>query len=282
MNGLAPTGVLATTDWLAGNLDQPDLVLVDARWRPDGSAPSVFADGHVPGAGRVDWRSDLIAEPRPETPGALRVADAIQVSAVAGRLGIGRDSTVVVYDDSQGLFAARTWWTMRTYGVASVKVLDGGYPAWVAEGRATTTVDRPRGAVDVALQGPDRTCVTTTDVRALLGSPGVLLLDARAAADYRGFEGNTRRLGHIPGAINVPVGATSQPGNHHLRDLPQLRARLEAASVPRGKRLICYDGSGVAAAKLAYVLAVLGYDDVAVYDGGWAEWGDRLDLPVDR
>lgn len=282
MDGLAPAQDLVTTDWLAVNLDQPGVVVVDARWRPDGSAPTVFAAGHIPGAGLVDWRTELIAADQPEAHGALQVADASQVSAVAGRLGIGPDSTVVIYDDSQGLFAARTWWTLRAYGIGSVSILDGGYPAWVAEGRATTTLDRPRAATSVALNGPDLTCLSTSDVRALLGSGGVLLLDARASADYRGFEGNTKRLGHIPGAINVPVGATSQPGSHHLRDLAKLRARLEAAGVSHDKRLVCYDGSGVAAAKLAYVLRVLGYEQVSVYDGGWAEWGDRLDLPVDR
>ena len=119
-------------------------------------------------------------------------------------------------------------------------------------------------------------------MRGLLGSPEVTLLDARAPAEYHGFEGNTKRLGHIPGAINVPVGGTSEPGHQRLRDGAVLRDMLHRANVTRGTRMVCYDGSGVAAAKLAFVLTLLGHDDVAVYDGGWAEWGNRLDLPVDR
>ena len=129
---------------------------------------------------------------------------------------------------------------------------------------------------------PNRTRLTTSDVRGLLGSPDVTLLDARAPAEYRGFEGNTKRLGHIPGAVNVPVGATSEPGSQRLRDGAALRDLLHRANVSRGRRMVCYDGSGVAAAKLAFVLTLLGHEDVAVYDGGWAEWGNRLDLPVDR
>ena len=137
-------------------------------------------------------------------------------------------------------------------------------------------------ATRVALASPNRMRVTTADVRELLGSADVTLVDSRAAAEYRGFEGNAKRLGHIPGALNVPVGATSQPGGQQLRDGEELRALLHAANVTRGRRMVCYDGSGVAAAKLAFVLTLLGHDDVAVYDGGWADWGNRLDLPVDR
>jgi len=110
----------------------------------------------------------------------------------------------------------------------------------------------------------------------------VTLLDARAPAEFRGFEGNTKRLGHIPGAINVPVGATSLPGSQRLRDASALRDLLHSANVSRGRRMVCYDGSGVASTKLALVLTLLGHEEVAVYDGGWAEWGNRLDLPVDR
>ena len=83
-------------------------------------------------------------------------------------------------------------------------------------------------------------------------------------------------------AINVPIGGMHEPGSQRLRDGDALRTRLHTANVSRGRRMVAYDGSGVAAAKLAFVLTLLGHEDVAVYDGGWAEWGNRLDLPVDR
>jgi thiosulfate/3-mercaptopyruvate sulfurtransferase len=124
--------------------------------------------------------------------------------------------------------------------------------------------------------------LTTSDVRGMLGAPSVAFLDARAPAEYRGFEGNARRLGHIPGALNVPVGNMHELGSQRLRSGEELRNQLHAANVSRGRRMVAYDGSGVAAAKLAFVLMLIGHDDVAVYDGGWAEWGNRLDLLVER
>ena len=279
MSGLARPEILATTEWLAENLGRGVRVL-DLRWRPDGSAPAVHAGGHIPGAARVDWRHDLVDDGgEGET---ILLASPDRVSALAVRLGIADDTTVVVYDDTQSLFAARAWWSFRAYGLESVRVLDGGFPDWAAEGRSISNARVEPGAGGFTLRGPNRTRLTTSDVRGLLGSPDVTLLDARAPAEYRGFEGNTKRLGHIPGAVNVPVGATSQPGGQRLRDGAELRDLLHHANVTRGRRMVCYDGSGVAAAKLAFVLTLLGHEDVAVYDGGWAEWGNRLDLPVDR
>jgi thiosulfate/3-mercaptopyruvate sulfurtransferase len=279
MDGWAGSKHLATTEWLAGNVDQAGLRIVDARWRPDGSARAVHEMGHIPGAVHLDWRTDLID---PSGEDALLLAGPDRVAELTTRLGIGDGTEVVVYDDSQSLFASRVWWSLRTYGLRSVRVLDGGFPAWVDEGRAISNAAPTQIPTTITLGDPARLRVTTSDVRALLGSPDVTLLDARAPAEFRGFEGNTKRLGHIPGAINVPVGATSLPGSQRLREASALRDLLHSANVSRGRRMICYDGSGVASTKLALVLTLLGHDEVAVYDGGWAEWGNRLDLPVDR
>ena len=280
MNGLARPEILATTEWLAEQLGRPGIRVLDLRWRPDGSAAGVHAMGHVPGAVKVDWRAELTDDVADGEAFVLVTPD--RIAALAERAGISDGSTVVVYDDSQGVFAARAWWSLRAYGLESVRILDGGYPAWVAEGRPISNAEVVLPPAGFTPRGPNRTRLTTADVRGLLGAPDVTLLDARAPSEYRGFEGNTKRLGHIPGALNVPVGATSLPGSQHLRDGTQLRALLHAGNVSRGRRMVCYDGSGVAASKLAFVLTLLGHEDVAVYDGGWAEWGNRLDLPVDR
>jgi thiosulfate/3-mercaptopyruvate sulfurtransferase len=280
MTGLARPELLATTDWLAEQLGRPGLRILDSRWRPDGSAAAVYSVGHIPGAVAIDWRAEL-TEDAPDSE-AILLVNPDRMAAFAERTGISDGTTVVVYDDSQSVFAARAWWSLRTYGLESVRILDGGYPAWVGEGRSISNAEVAPMRAGFTIRGPNRMRLTTADVRGLLDAPDVTLLDARAPSEYKGFEGNTRRLGHIPGALNMPVGAMSEAGGQRLRDGTQLRALLHAHNVSRGRRMVCYDGSGIAAAKLAFVLSLLGHDDVAVYDGGWAEWGNRLDLLVER
>jgi thiosulfate/3-mercaptopyruvate sulfurtransferase len=278
--GLARPEFVASTEWLAEQLGRPDVRILDVRWRPDGSGRAVWAAGHVQGAAHVDWRADL-SDPS-ESGDALLLAGPEQVARTLGLAGVGDGATVVVYDDTVSLFAARTWWSLRVYGLESVRVLDGGYPAWVEEGRGQSTATAPPPPAHFTPRAQSRMRLTTSDVRALLSSPDVTLLDARAPAEYRGHEGNTKRLGHIPGAVNVPVGAMTRPGSQHFKVGDELRELLFKANVARGRRMVCYDGSGIAAAKLAFALTLLGHDDVAVYDGGWSDWGNRLDLPVDR
>ncbi len=278
--GFARPELLASTEWLAERLGRSELRVLDVRWRPDGTGRQTFATGHVPGAAYLDWAADLVDRDDPTQ--AFLLAGPEQVAGALGRAGFADGSTIVVYDDTLSLYASRVWWSLRAYGFDSVRILDGGYPAWVDEGRSVSHADiaPPPGVFTPRAQLRMR--LTTSDIRALLGSPDVVLLDARAPAEYRGHEGNSKRLGHIPGAVNVPAALMSEPGGQRFRRAPELRDQLHRANVTRGRRMICYDGGGVAAAKLAFVLSLLGHDDVAVYDGGWTDWGDRLDLPVER
>jgi thiosulfate/3-mercaptopyruvate sulfurtransferase len=282
VTGFARPELLASTEWLADELSRPDVRVVDVRWRPDGTGEAVFASGHIPGAAYLDWRSELNDAPSDETGHSLRLAPPDSVAAFMRRAGVSAATTLVLYDDTLGLYAARAWWSLRVYGFESARILDGGFPAWRAESRPVSTGELPHPEGSFTPRLNPRLRLSTTDVRSLLGSPDAQLIDGRANPEYRGHEGNARRLGHIPGAVSLPVGSMHEPGTQRLLDADAIRAQLTRATVARGKRLVCYDGSGVGAAKLAFVLTLMGYDDVAVYDGGWAEWGDRLDLPVER
>jgi thiosulfate/3-mercaptopyruvate sulfurtransferase len=272
--------LLASPDWLAENVGRSGLRILDVRWRPDGTSSMVFNDGHAPGATHLDWRAALTDGDAPG--GTLLLAPPDQVAAALAGAGIGNGTTVVVYDDTASLYAARTWWSLRACGLDSVRILDGGFGAWLATGRPVSHAvpEAPRGTFTARAQL--RLRLTTGDARALVGSPDALFLDARTPAEFHGHAGSGRRLGHIPGAVNLPAAATTAPGTGRFLDGDELRGLLAAAGVSRSRRVVCYDGTGVGAAKLAFVLALMGHDDVAVYDGGWADWGGRLDLPIER
>ena len=280
MTNFVQPELLASTAWLSENLGRPGLRILDARWRPDGSGRDVHARGHIPGARHLDWAATLMTTD--EESGQLRLAGPEQVANALGEAGVGDGSTVVVYDDTSSLYAARVWWSLRVYGFESCRVLDGGMASWLAEGRAEDQQSPPPHRATFTPRGTLRMRVATADARELLGSEAVQFVDARPSAEYRGFEGTSRRLGHIPGAVNVPAASLTVPGSQRFRGPDELRSVIRGAAVARGRRLICYDGAGVAATKLALVLTLLGHEDVAVFEGGWADWGDRLDLPVER
>jgi thiosulfate/3-mercaptopyruvate sulfurtransferase len=277
---LAHPELLATTAWLEEALDRPEIRILDVRWRSDGSGLDRYLQGHIPGAVYLDPLASLTEQD--DEDGILLLAPPQRVAEALGRLGVGDGTTVVVYDDIHGYYAARVWWTLRVYGLEACRILDGGFAAWVREDRpVASSLPEVTPAVFTPRAQP-RLRVTTGDVRGLLAAPDVIFVDARAPAEYRGLEGNTRRLGHIPGAVNLPAAALDAPGTQQLRSPAALRGLLQKAGILRGRRLICYDGSGIAAAKVAFVLFLLGYEDIALYDGGWADWGMRLDVPVER
>ena len=254
--------------------------MLDVRWRPDGTGRSEFARGHVPSATYLDWHATLSA-PGPGDQG-LMLAAPDRIAEALSAAGIGNGSTVVVYDDTASLYAARAWWSLRACGLESVRILNGGFGAWTGSGRPVSHAAGEHAAEHFTARAAVAVRLTTADVQALLGSPDAQLIDARSDLEFRGLQGIGGRLGHLPGAISLPAGTTTEIGTQHFLDGGALRSLLATAGVVRGRRLVCYDTLGIGAAKLAFVLTLMGHDNVAVYDGGWTEWAAHADLPLER
>ena len=281
MAGSLTPGPLVTAAWLAERLGQPDLRVVDATWFMPGDPRRGIDEhrkGHIPGA--VFFDIDAIADQATALPHMLPSPEAFAVSAAS--LGLSRDAAIIVYD-AQGIFSApRVWWTLHAMGFTDVAVLDGGLKAWIAEGHPVATGD---GAAATSSVAPAHDAALVHDleqVSAALASDAAQVLDARPEARFRGEAPEPRpglRSGHMPGALNLPFGGLIG-ADGRMKPVAELAAAFARAGVDLERPVIATCGSGVSAAILALALAVLGQDRAAVYDGSWAEWGGRDDVPV--
>ena len=268
---------LITTDELQAALAEriPPVVL-DVRWAL-GGAPGIedFRRGHLPSACFVDLDSELAGAPGVQGRHPLPDADVFEEAM--RRCGVNRDSAVVVYDAATGMSAARAWWLLRWFGHAGVRLLDGGYRAWTAEGRSVTAEETLPERGDFVAR-PGAMAVVDAAGAARIAREGALL-DARAAERYRGeVEPVDPVAGHIPGALSVPTAASNAEDGRFLGDA-DLKRRFAAAGVDATHPVAAYCGSGVTAAHEVLALELAGIE-AALYPGSWSEWVADRTRPV--
>jgi thiosulfate/3-mercaptopyruvate sulfurtransferase len=272
---------LVSTEWLAARLGEPGIAIIDATWfMPDAGrdAAAEYAERHIPGA--VYFGIDDIRDHGSDLPHMLSAPADFAVAV--RRLGVGRDSQVVVYD-SHGLFSApRVWWNFRVMGHGDTFVVDGGLPKWIAEGRPLESGWRTPEHGDFKASFNTALVRDLDAVRSDLETGAEQVVDARSASRFTGATPEPRaglRSGHMPSAKSLPWnGVLTADGV--LADASRLRQAFELAAVDLTAPIVTTCGSGVSASVLALALARLGRTDVAVYDGSWSEWGAKSDTPV--
>ena len=264
--------LLVETDWLAAEHNNSNLRIIDCRDKIE-----TYDAGHIPGAVFMSRKAvwDTIDGIKGMLPDPQKVAAAFE------QAGISNQNTVVLYDAKGGLWASRFFWALEYLGHKDVHLLNGGWPKWESEGRPVQMASPPiaKGTFKVTVKSSY--LVNKEWVLDHLTDPDVKIVDTRSPKEYAGEDVRAQRGGHIPGAVHIDwIHNLTMGASKTFRSKTELTALYVNAKVVREKRIVTHCQTGVRGAHTYFALRLLGYDNVAVYDGSWAEWGNDRQTPI--
>ncbi|HET6615599.1 MAG TPA: sulfurtransferase [Dehalococcoidia bacterium] len=271
--------VLVSTDWVAKNLDNPKVKLIEVD-----VDTTQYDEGHAPGAVGFNWTSQLQDQVRRD------IITKDQLEQLLGNAGISNDDTIVLYGDNNNWFAAYAFWILELYGHKDLKLMDGGRKKWVDENRPTTKDAPSAQKATYKAQEPKKELRARRDeVLAALGNARNALVDVRSPAEYSGeimappgLAETAQRMGHIPGAANVPWSqAVREDGT--FKSPEELEQLYGGKGVSKDKDVIAYCRIGERSSHTWFALKhLLGYPNVKNYDGSWTEYGSLIDVPIEK
>ncbi|MCA9892141.1 MAG: sulfurtransferase [Anaerolineae bacterium] len=279
---MAAVDRFVTTEWLNNHLQDENVRIIDIRGRvmPASEPPphyySHYQDyetSHIPGAIFVDWTTDIV---EPGSP-SYDIANPERYGKLMSNLGVSAETHVVAYDDANGMFAARLWWTLQYYGHERVSVLAGGWQKWIAEDRSITSVIP---SIERAIFEPHIQSQFHAAASDILASSNLLLIDTRSPAEFAGESSRASRAGRIPGAASIPRKSLLDV-NGELLAADQLRTKFAAIGANAPKETVVYCNSGVSASFVMMAMLEAGFESVRVYDGSWKDWANNPDNPVE-
>ncbi len=284
---------LVETQWLEQHLDDPIIRIFDCTvnnsMNPDpeqgktrpfvfGDDRANYTDNHIPGAGYMDILGDL-SNPSADLP--MMMPSEQQFTAAMEKHGISNNTLVVLYS-TPGQWAARAWWMLRSYGFDNAVILNGGLPKWVAENRPVSNEACTYAPGTFTARSRPGVFVDKDDVLSAINDDDVLIINSLPAMMHTGEGGGVfGRKGHISGSVNVPFGAMHDPETAAYLSADKLEDIFAAVDADSAKRIILYCGAGIGSSNGAFALAMLGYENVAVYDASLSEWGNDDTLPME-
>jgi thiosulfate/3-mercaptopyruvate sulfurtransferase len=271
--------VLVDTDWVAEHLDDDGIRVVEVD-----ENPALYAEAHIPGAIGFDWKQDLQDQVKRDFLGPQEFGE------LMGSRGISNDHTVLLYGDRNNWFAAYTYWYFKYYGHDDVKLINGPREKWIEEGRETTSDVPSYDAAKFEAKGADKDIRAWRDEVLDALDEDTKLVDVRSPQEYSGEliamagyeQEGAQRGGHIPGAASVPwAQAVNEDGTFKSKD--ELEELYKSKGVLDGDPIIAYCRIGERSAHTWFVLhELLGKDDVKNYDGSWTEWGNMVNVPIEK
>ncbi|ANE03951.1 sulfurtransferase [Corynebacterium crudilactis] len=265
-NAYFPHGPVVSVDWLSRNLDRDDVVVLCASM---GDAEKA-RDSGIPGAFLADLEGDF-SDSTSELPHTAPQ----NLVGLLESYGISTETTVVVYDRQGLMVAPRVWWLLRVAGLENIGVVDGGLPAWSAQDLPTEPLSLPVGGGRINAEPQPELLVGSEGVERAIARSSKAVVDARSASRFSGVDEEPRpglRKGSIPGSVNIPFTDIADKQGF-VKPAAELK-ELIAKRTHDAKSLVFSCGSGVTACVDAYAAVIAGYDDVVVYEGSWAEWGN--------
>jgi thiosulfate/3-mercaptopyruvate sulfurtransferase len=276
-NGYAKP-VLVTTEWLVEHLNDDGVVVAEVDENPD-----LYDEGHIPGAIKLHWRDDL------QDPIERDLVEREAFEQLMGERGISNDTTLVLYGDKNNWFAAYAYWYLKIYGHQDVRILDGGRQKWIDESRELATDVPQTSSATYTARDRDETIRARRD--AVLKAIGKdALVDVRSPQEFSGEliaapgyeQEGAQRGGHIPSAQSIPwAQAVNDDGTFKSADA--LRELYGGKGITPDRQVTAYCRIGERSAHTWFVLReLLGYEDVRNYDGSWTEWGNLVDVPIEK